>query len=91
MEGRRTHQTVVKRRREVLEVKPDVERSLRRDVHFQSKLFETLEDVVAFVLEVLLQGQPLLTDVFRVEERDRSQLQSACAKTDNDVSEWNKA
>ena len=93
MERRRneTYQTIVQRGRKVLEIEPDVERRCRRDSYFQTKPSQTLEDVVTLVLEVLLQGQPLLADVFWVEERDRSQLQSACAKTNNDVSEWNKA
>lgn len=50
-----THQTVVERRGELLEVKPDVERARRRDVDLEVEVLEAREDVVALALEVLLE------------------------------------
>ena len=60
----------------MLQVEPDVERSLRRDFHLQTELFKTLEDMVTLVLEVSLQGDFLFLNVHGMEKGDSSQLQS---------------
>ena len=51
-----THKTVIQRRRQTLEVKPDIECARGRDVDLEVELFKTLEYVVPFHLEVLLEG-----------------------------------
>ena len=49
-----TYETVVQGRWEVIQVQPDVERADWRNLHFQSHLFESLEDMISFRLEVFL-------------------------------------
>lgn len=53
-EGMNTHETVVQRRWELLEVKPDVECARRRVVDLETELREALQNMVALHLEVLL-------------------------------------
>lgn len=59
----------------MLEVQPYVEGRIWRDGHFEAEALETLEDVVALVLEVQLEGNLLGMNVRRVEERNSSQLE----------------
>ena len=72
----RAYQAVVERGREVLEVEPDVESRLGWHGDLEAETLQTLEDVVALRLEVPLQGNLLLLDMFRVEEREGSELQA---------------
>ena len=76
MTERSTHETVIQRRREVLEVEPDVERARRRDVDLEAEVLEALEHVVALRLEVLLQRDLLALDVLRVEEGNGGELEA---------------
>lgn len=71
-----THEAVVERGGEVVEVEPDVERRLRGHVDLEARSLEALQDVVALVLEVALQRHLLDCDALRVEQRDRGELQT---------------
>ena len=51
-----THKTVVQRRRQTLEVEPDVECARGRDVDLEVELLKTLQHMVSLHLEVLLEG-----------------------------------
>lgn len=51
-----THQAVVQRGRKLLEIEPNVEGALWRDLDFEMKLLETREDVVALRFEMLLES-----------------------------------
>jgi hypothetical protein len=64
-----THETVIQGRRKFFQVQPDVEGAVRWNVHFQSHLFESLEDVISFGLEVFLEGELEKTDGRRVRRR----------------------
>lgn len=59
----------------MLKVQPDVESSLRRNVNFQSHLFETLENMIPLVFEMLLKGQTLGHNASRFQERNGSKLE----------------
>jgi len=74
-------QTVVERLREVLEVEPDVEGRLGRDVDVEAKFMETLENVVALHLEVLLKSEPFYTDVLGIQEGNSRELQGMAGTT----------
>ena len=63
-------QAGVERSGQLLEVEPDVEGCLGRDVHVQVELVEPLENVVALGLEVALEGDLLCEDAVDVKERD---------------------
>ena len=75
-EGEGTYEAVVEGSGQVLEVEPDVERRLGRDRDLQTETRQTPEDVVALVLEVLLQRDLLRVHVPGFEQRDRRQLQA---------------
>ncbi|KAL7283653.1 LOW QUALITY PROTEIN: hypothetical protein ACG7TL_003089 [Trametes sanguinea] len=68
-------QTVVERGGEMLEVEPDVERRDGRDLDLEPELLETLQHVVAFMLEVLLEGDLLLHHALGVKEGDCGELE----------------
>lgn len=59
----------------MLQVQPDVEGRLWRDGNLEAEVREALEDMVALVLEVLLQSKLFLVNVFRIQERNSSKLQ----------------
>ena len=69
-------QAVVERGRQVLKVEPDVESRDGRDLDLESELLESLEHVIALVLEVLLKGDLLLHDTIGVEKRNGGKLES---------------
>lgn len=58
----------------MLQVEPDVERRLWGHRNLQTETREALEDVVALVLEVALQGNLFLEDMVRVKAGDGSEL-----------------
>jgi hypothetical protein len=62
-----THQAVIERRREFLQVEPDIECGVWRDVDIDTESVQTLEDVVTLHLEVSLESQLLLFDVLGVQ------------------------
>ena len=72
---RKTHQSVVQRRGQMLEVQPHVESRLWRDRNLQAKPFQALQDMVALMLEVPLERNLLLMRVHRIKERDSCKLQ----------------
>ena len=53
----KTYETVVQGRRKVIQVQPDIERADWWDINFQPQLLESLKDMIAFRLEVLLESQ----------------------------------
>ena len=50
----KTYQAIVQRSRQLVKVKPDIERACGWNVHFKSELLESLQHVVALRLEVPL-------------------------------------
>lgn len=60
----------------MLEVQPDVECRLGRDVDFQTHVLKTLQDMITLVLKVFLQCQALNFDTFGVKKRNRGKLKS---------------
>ena len=72
---RKTHQSVVQRSGQMLEVQPHIESRLRRDRNLQPKPFEALQHVVALMLEMPLECNLLLVRVHRIKERDSRKLQ----------------
>ena len=65
----------------MLEVQPHVERRVRGNGDLQSETFETLEDVITFVLEVPLQGNLFGLCVRRVQEGNGGQLKRMVCTT----------
>jgi hypothetical protein len=55
-ETKRTYETVVQRRRKVVQVQPDIERADGGNLDLESKLLESVENVISLRLEVFLQG-----------------------------------
>ena len=52
-----TYEAIVQGWGKVVQVQPDVERGHGWNVYFQSQLLKSLENVISFRLEMLLQGQ----------------------------------
>ena len=65
-----THQAVVQRSRKFLEVEPNVERALWRDVDFEMKFLKASQDVIALRLEMLLESN-LYNEMRIVRNGDR--------------------
>lgn len=61
----------------MLQVQPDVESRLRWDGNLETETLKTLEDMVTLVLEVPLQSDLLVLDVFWIQQRDSRELQAA--------------
>jgi hypothetical protein len=51
-----TYKSIIQRRRELLQVEPDVECTSRGDIYIKAQLMQALENMITFHLEVLLQG-----------------------------------
>ncbi len=49
------YQTIVEGRRQLFQIEPNVESAAGRNVDLKAYLFETLENMVPFMLEMLLQ------------------------------------
>ena len=77
MEKGDTYQAVVEGSREVLKVEPDVKGRLRWHRNLEAKTLQALENMVALSLEVPLEGNLLLVDVFRVKEGEGGKLQAS--------------
>jgi len=54
--GNGAHQTVVERRGQLFEVKPDVESARRRNIDIEMKFLKTRKDVITLSLEVFLES-----------------------------------
>lgn len=74
-----THQSVVQRGRQPLQVQPDVESRRRRDVHVKVQVVETLQDMVSLLLEVLLEGDLRLMCQSKTFQRQAGELTFSCA------------
>lgn len=59
----------------MLQVEPDVEGGLWGNRDLEAETCKTLEDMVALMLEVLLQSKFFLANVLWVQKRDGSELQ----------------
>lgn len=66
------YQSIVQRRSQLLKVQPDIEGTGRHDVDVQMELFESLQNVIAFCLEMLLQGN-LYIGFSKVTDKRRMQ------------------
>ena len=60
----------------MLKVEPDIESRDGRDLDLESELLESLEHVIALVLEVLLKSDLLLHDTIGVEKRYGGKLEA---------------
>jgi len=69
-----THQTIIQRRRQLLQIQPNIKRGSRGDVNIQTNIVQALEDVIAFGFEVFLQSDFLFGDVGWLYEVDGCKL-----------------
>jgi len=74
-------QAVIQGFRKRLQVQPDVESGMGVYVDLQPHSFKSTENMISFILKVLLQSQALLLNTTGVQQWDRSELQGMICTT----------
>jgi hypothetical protein len=69
--------TIIDRVREILQVQPNVKGCDRGYLDFEPDGFQALQDMITFHLEVLLESNPLVSNMLWVQKWNRCQLETA--------------